>query len=170
MAEKTSPAADLAWALAWIVFGAAVLYGSWTMDRLEKMNINPYTAPGLVPGLLGGGILLMGAMLLARALRAGGLKARRPGAGAAAGASDTGRLALAMVLCLAYGAGLVGHGVPFWAATFLFVFVSIALFQWSERRVRGESARGLAVAAACALGTAAGVTLVFQELFLVRLP
>ena len=166
MDEKPSPAADLVWSLGWIAFGAAVVYGSWTMDRLEKMNINPYTVPGLVPGLLGGGILLMGAMLLARVLRAGGFKAQRPaGAG-----SDLRRLGLAMVLCLAYGAGLVGRGMPFWAATFLFVFVSIALFQWSERRARGETGRGLAVAAACALGTAAGVTLVFQELFLVRLP
>jgi hypothetical protein len=165
MAEKSAPAADLVWSVVWIAFGAAVVYGSWAMERLEKMNINPYTVPGLVPGLLGGGILLMGTMLLVRAIRAGGLRAQP-----ARAAPDLGRLGLAMVLCLAYGAGLVGHGIPFWAATFLFVFVSIALFQWTERRARGEWRRGLAVAAACALGTAAGVTLVFQEVFLVRLP
>ncbi len=164
--DKPSPAADLVWSLAWIAFGAAVVYGSWTMDRLEQMNINPYTAPGLVPGLLGVGILLMGAMLLVRALRAGGFKAQRP----ADGASNLGRLALATVLCLGYGAGLVGRGIPFWAATFVFVFVSITLFQWPERRARGKMRRGLAVAAACALGAALGVTLLFQELFLVRLP
>ena len=38
------------------------------------------------------------------------------------------------------------------------------------RRARGELGRGIAVAAACAIGTAAGVTAVFQEVFLVRLP
>lgn len=166
MEEKPSPAADLVWSLVWIAFGAVIVYGSWTMDRLEKMNINPYTAPGLVPGLLGAGILLMGAMLLVRAVRAGGFKARQT----ADGAADPARLGLAVLLCLGYGAGLVGRGMPFWAATFLFVFVSVALFQWPERRARGEPGRGLAVAAACALGTALGVTLVFQELFLVRLP
>lgn len=164
MDERPSPAADLVWSLAWIAFGTAVVYGSWTMDRLEKMNINPYTVPGLVPGLLGGGIVLMGALLLFRSI--GEFKNSSKNKSS----PNTGRLALATALCLAYGAGLVGHGVPFWAATFLFVFVSIALFQSSERRARGETGRGLAVAAACALVTAAGVTLVFQELFLVRLP
>jgi len=170
MEEETSPAADLAWALGWIVFGGAVVYGSWTMDRLEKIHINPYTAPGLVPGFLGAGIFLMGGMLLARALRAGGLRAPPASTDASATPSELKRLGLAAVLCLTYGAGLVGHGIPFWAATFLFVFASIALFQWPERRARGEIGRGLAVAAACALGTSAGVTLLFQKLFLVNLP
>jgi len=178
VSDKPSAKADLIWALGWIAFGAALVYGSWTMDRLETMHINPYTVPGLVPGILGGGILLMGVMLLGRALRAGGFHARAVGIGTRAegngapaeGASDWRRLALAAVLCLGYGAGLVGRGVPFWAATFVFVFVTIAAFQWPERRAKGESARGLAFAAACAAGTALGVTLVFQELFLVRLP
>ena len=124
MEDKPSAAADLAWSLAWIAFGAALVYGSWTMDRLESMHINPYTAPGLVPGMLGGGIVLMGLLLLVRSVRAGGFKARRQGNDA----SDHDRLALAAVLCLGYGVGLVGHGIPFWAATFAFVFVSIALF------------------------------------------
>jgi hypothetical protein len=60
--------------------------------------------------------------------------------------------------------------VPFWLATALFVFVAIAALRWGERRARGELGRGLLVAALCAAGTAASVTLVFQELFLVRLP
>jgi hypothetical protein len=170
MDEKASPGADLAWSLAWIAFGAAVVYGSWTMDRLEKMHINPYTAPGLVPGLLGVGLLVMGGMLLARSVRAGGLRARQAGDEASAAPAGLGRLWLALLLCLGYGAGLVGHGMPFWAATFLFVFAAITLFQWPERRARGEFGRGLAVAAACAAATAAGVTLLFQELFLVNLP
>lgn len=170
MEEETSPAADLVWALGWIAFGGAVVYGSWTMDRLENMHINPYTAPGLVPGFLGVGIFVMGCMLLARAVRAGGLRAPQAPFGASATSSDLKRLGLATVLCLTYGAGLVGRGMPFWAATFLFVFAAITLFQWPERRARGELGRGFAVAAACALGTAAGVTLLFQKLFLVNLP
>jgi len=164
--EKPSPAADLVWSLVWIAFGAALVYGSWTMDRLEKMNVNPYTVPGLVPGLLGAGIVLLGLLLLVRSARSGAH------AGAAAGEAQAGqaRLWLALALCLVYGAGLVGRGMPFWLATFVFVFIAIAAFQWPERRARGELGRGLALAAACAAGTAAGVTLIFQELFLVRLP
>ena len=48
-----------------IVLGVAVLIGSFTMDRLERQGVNPYTVPGLLPGLLG--IAMMGLPFLARA-------------------------------------------------------------------------------------------------------
>jgi hypothetical protein len=172
MADSSpSPRADLYWSLAWIAIGVAIFAGGFTMDRLERQNINPYTAPGLVPALLGVGIAILGAILLARSVRRGGLAAgaeTRPRA-------DRGRLAAALALCLVYAGGLVGRTlfglhVPFWLATALFVFVAIVAFEWRDRRARGELGRGIAVAAACAIGTAAGVTLVFQEVFLVRLP
>jgi hypothetical protein len=170
VADAPSPAfsavADLAGSLVWIAFGGAVLYGSWTMDRLEKMHINPYTAPGLVPGLLGAGLLLFGILLLVRSVRT---NAQGNGAQEEK-ASGWGRLILALALCLGYGVGLVGRGLPFWAATLIFVFVSIAVLQWPERRARQQIGRGVLVAAACAAATSLGVTLVFQELFLVRLP
>jgi hypothetical protein len=163
---KPSPRADLVWSLVWIAVGAAIFYGGFAMDRLERQHINPYTAPGLVPALLGTAIVLMGVILLARSVQAGGLSVASPGVGH----THFPRLFLALALCLAYGGGLVGRGLPFWLATFLFVFVAIVALQWGERRARGELARGLLVAALCAAGTAASVTLVFQELFLVRLP
>jgi hypothetical protein len=172
MADSTpSSRADLLWALGWIALGAAIFIGGFTMDRLERQNINPYTAPGLVPALLGIGIAILGAVLLARSVRRGGLAATADGRPPA----DGGRLALALGLCVVYAGGLVGRAlfgwhVPFWLATALFVFVSILAFEWRDRRARGELARGIAVALACAVGTAAGVTLVFQEVFLVRLP
>jgi hypothetical protein len=50
------------------------------------------------------------------------------------------------------------------------VFAAIAALEWPERRKLGTIGRGLALATVCGAGTAAGVTLVFQELFLVRLP
>ena len=44
--QQPSPRADLVSGLGWIALGGAIVYGSWTMDRLENLNINPYTAPG----------------------------------------------------------------------------------------------------------------------------
>ena len=164
-ADPPSARADLAWSLAWIAVGMAIFYGGFAMDRLERQNINPYTAPGLVPAALGIGIALLGALLLIRSIRRGDAAT----CGRAA-PPDYGRLAMALVLCLGYAAGLVGRGLPFWAATSAFVFVSIAALQWRERGAHGGRLRGLLVAAACAAGTAAGVTFVFQEIFLVRLP
>ncbi|HEY4171109.1 MAG TPA: hypothetical protein VGM96_30225, partial [Reyranella sp.] len=64
-----SPGSDLIAAFAWMVFGAAVLIGSLRMDRLEKQDINPYTIPGLLPGLLGIVTLLLGFLLALRSWR-----------------------------------------------------------------------------------------------------
>ena len=163
--ERPSPTADLVWSLLWIAVGAAMFVGGFTMDRLEGQHINPYTAPGLVPALLGIGIFVLGAILLARSVRHQASAHARDVTHA-----STGRLALAAALCIAYAAGLVGRGVPFWLATAAFVFAAILAFRWPELKAHGQLAKGAAVAAACAIGTAAAVTLVFQELFLVRLP
>lgn len=162
MSDRPAARADTIWALIWIVFGAAVFYGSWTMDRLEALHINPYTAPGLVPGALGLGIIVLGITLLMRSGRAGGSGTEVQ--------LITPRLLIATALCVAYGVGLVGQGMPFWLTTTLFVFVSIAIFRWPEHKTAGTVRRGLITAFLCAAGTAAGVTLVFQEIFLVRLP
>jgi hypothetical protein len=171
MDEKPSARADLISAVIWIVFGGAIVYGAWTMDRLENLHINPYTAPGLVPGILGASIALMGLLLALRAWRAGALTP----AGAPAPVGDErraamGRVALALTLCLIFGAGLVGHGPPFWAATILFVFAFIVAFQWHERTSTPARLRGAGIALAVAVGAAVFVTGIFQELFLVRLP
>ena len=39
---------------------------SWRMDRLEGLNINPWSVPGLLPGLLGALMMLFGAALFLR--------------------------------------------------------------------------------------------------------
>jgi len=164
MERKPSAQTDLISALLWMMLGAAMFWGGWTMDRLESQHINPYTAPGLVPGVLGIGLLILGGLLLLRSVRAGGL-AFTGGGWPQGPALSMGRVALAIVLCLGYAVGLVGRGLPFWAATAIFVFLAIVLFLWPDR-----GPRGAVVALACAVGTAAATTLVFQEIFLVRLP
>ena len=69
------PRSDLYAAVVWMVFGAAVAVGAWRMDRLEKLHINPYEIPGLVPFVLGVTILLLGCVLALRSLRQGALTA-----------------------------------------------------------------------------------------------
>ena len=74
--EPITPRADLTDAACWIVLGVAVLVGSITMDRLEQQHINPYTVPGLLPGLLGIMMILLGGILALRSLRRGALAPR----------------------------------------------------------------------------------------------
>jgi hypothetical protein len=69
-----------------------------------------------------------------------------------------------------YALLLVGRGLPFWFSTAFFVSVFVFVFQYRERKAKGATARGIVVALACGLLTWLAVTLVFEQLFYVRLP
>lgn len=187
-AESASPRADLVASALWIAFGAAVAIGAWRMDRLERLSINPYEAPGLVPGLLGTVLVVLGLALALRALRRGGLAPTLSSAVAGEGAlprarpevpalaaggrgGGVGRMALVFALTLAYALLLIGTGLPFWGATFIFVSVFVGLLDADRQRTLGRS-RAAQWTRAAVYGAAwsAIVTLSFQYIFLVRLP
>jgi hypothetical protein len=174
MAEPTqgpSARADFVAAIAWVAFGSAIVAGSLAMDRLERFGATVYTAPGLVPGILGALIVLLGGVLLVRSIRRGAVGALgQPWSPGAAGRAMLARSALAVGLTLLYTLALVGHGLPFWLVTAAFVFVFMLLFDLPERRARGQAARGVMLAAIVAVATSATVTLVFERVFLVRMP
>lgn len=159
--ERPSARVDLASAAAWIAVGAAIVTGSWTMDRLERYGATFYSAPGLVPGLLGLVLLVLGVLLALRAVREGALRRGAPGLSAEMREGWGGTSAV-LALCLAYAVGLIGR-VPFWLATFLFVTVFIAAFEYPERR-------RMALAPVYGAATSLVVTYLFQSVFLVRLP
>ncbi|OUM02703.1 tripartite tricarboxylate transporter TctB family protein [Variovorax sp. JS1663] len=168
--RKTSPRADLWQALGWIVFGIATTLGALRMDRLEKQDINPYTVPGLLPGFLGGAIVFFGLLMLWRSWRRLAKHPHVPHLRTAADRAETKRMWTVLALCIGFALGLVGHGLPFWAAAAAFVTVTISLLQFAERGAKNQRLRGLAFALAVGLGAGIVITLVFQEFFLVRLP
>jgi hypothetical protein len=167
MTAPSTARADLIGGAVWIAVGGAIAVLSWNMDRLAQLGINPYTVPGLVPGLLGAGLVVLGALLALRAIRAGALAAL--GAPIAIEPVMLRRLLLTGAICIGYVVLLLGR-LPFWLATALFVFAFIAAFDFAERRARGELARGIAVALVAAVLTGLIVGFVFEDLFLVRLP
>lgn len=163
---EVSARADLVSALLWMAFGGAVTVGAWRMDRLERLNINKYEAPGLVPGLLGFAVLLLGVMLAARSIRRGALGPARP-----ADRSGWAYTALVMAAMLAYSVVFVGHGLPFWLVTGVFVTAFIFFFDRRRQTDLGRStARQLLLALACGVATSATISFAFQEIFYVRLP
>src|SRR3954449_9196433 len=120
--EQSAPAAgepetvaslrgDFLSALGWMGLGIAILIGSVMMDRLEKQGINPYTIPGLLPGLLGIAMTILGALLAARSWRPHLLASAGK---AAVNRAEQMRILLVLALCIAFGVVLVGHGLPFW--------------------------------------------------------
>ena len=78
--------------------------------------------------------------------------------------------ALAAGMFFVYALLLVGRGLPFWLGTALFVTAFVFLFQRAQRKAAGKVGRGIVVALACGVLTALIVTLVFEQLFYVRLP
>jgi putative tricarboxylic transport membrane protein len=161
--------ADFVTGLAFVALGVGALAESLRMPRFETLSVNPYTVPGIVPGMLGAVIAVLGLLLTLRSARAGGWRlggeVARLSALHRSGAAR--RFLLAFVLTFGYAAGLVGT-VPFWLATGVFVFVFIAAFEWPA--AEGRRLRTLVLAAVEAALVTTAVTLVFQEVFLVRLP
>jgi hypothetical protein len=185
-----TPRADLIGGLLWLALAIVITVMSWRMDRLQAQHVNPYTVPGLVPGLLGLAMLLLGALMAVRGWRAGARLTVASTASEISAASAQAqhvaqtpeqaqahrairlRIATVLGLCLLFGGGLVGHGLPFWAAAALFVTTAVLILQGASRKAAGVglSLRTVLTAAVIGLGAGGLVTLVFQEFFLVHLP
>ena len=165
------PRSDLADGLGWAVLGVAILIGSLTMDRLERQGVNPYTVPGLLPGLLAIAMILLGGILALRSVRRGAL--RQSSAPATPDQREQQRrIGIVIALCAGYAVLLVGHGLPFWLASTIYVTGSILILQRIGRDPQARILSPMAAVKALAIGLGAGLIthLVFQELFLVHLP
>lgn len=171
--------------------GAILLVASWRMDRLDNLGINPWSIPGLTPGVVG--ILMMlvaGALALqtvGRTRAAGQVIAAGQGDAATTGdpdvvddaslaatdAASSGGLRpalLAGALCVAFAGIALGHGLPFMVEAAVFVFLFTTVFSWADWRARGRVAQGLATALAIAVVSAGAIAWLFESVFLVRLP
>ena len=162
-------AADRITAVGLVIFGFGVAAESWRMPRFTDYGTSIWSSPGLVPGMVGAALTVMGVLLFLRARRV------RPSAPLASADADErpDRLGvvIALGLCLAFAAGLVGR-VPFILATFLFVAAFTVVFDLRDAR-RGDLRRRL-LRGALALGIAAlsawAIATVFSDVFYVRLP
>lgn len=168
--ERRPPRADFRDALGWMVLGGATLVASLRMDRLEAQNINPVTVPGLLPGLLGLAMLLLGCVLALRSWRRGMAQETAPRT--LHQREERRRILIVIGLCLGYAVVLVGHGLPFWLASSIYVTGSILILQrlHPDPLQRTLTPRAWGKALLIGVLSAAVTQLVFQELFLVRLP
>jgi hypothetical protein len=157
-------------AVVWVILGGVILVASLSMDRLESQGINPYTAPGLLPGLLGVVMMCLGVLLALRSIGEGALTRHTPALSGPAGGYK--QLIVVLALCLVFTAVLLGHGLPFWLAGAMFVSASILTLQQAQRSAAQErlGLREIATAVSIGLGAGGAITLVFQTFFLVRLP
>ena len=168
--HPSSPRRDLTGAVVWTALGCAITVLSWQMDRMTQQGATLHTAPGLWPGIVGTLLAALGGVLMLRSWQ----RAQRIGWDAAA-TDDTdyaprSSFALAAAMFFIYALLLVGRGLPFWLSTALFVTTFVFLFQYTLRKAAGNVVRGFVVALACGVLTSLIVTLLFEQLFYVRLP
>jgi putative tricarboxylic transport membrane protein len=164
--------ADLVTGVILAAFGLAAVAESYGMPRLAERNINPWTAPGVVPGLLGVIIALLGVILASRSLFAGAFHPQHVALSpedAAEQRAGRWRLGMCSLLCFIYAVVLVGH-IPFWLATGTFVLTFIVVFEWQANDEPPVRMRKLAFAGGIAVLAATIIPYAFQNLFLVRLP
>ncbi|MBC5764990.1 tripartite tricarboxylate transporter TctB family protein [Ramlibacter albus] len=170
-AEDITPRSDLWQGLGWVVFGVAVLVASVSMDRLQSQNINPYTVPGLLPGMLGIAMILLGGVLAVRSWRRGALAhPREPFTEHQREVRK--RVWTVIALCVVYSVVLVGRGLPFWLASAIFITGSILILQRMDRDPEARRLTPRVIGKAVLIGVLAAVItqVAFQDLFLVRLP
>lgn len=164
-----SACADLLSGMVFFVLGLAVVFASWSMPRLEERGVHPLTVPGLVPAMLGLALAALGALLAAKAWRTNDRQAGWHGLLAMLRGDQAVRFAATLGLVLIHTLVLVGW-VPFWLASALFVFAFIVTFELVLPSAPASTRRSLVWGALIALVAGVGVVLLFERLFLVRLP
>lgn len=171
-ANPMSHRAEVLSAAVWAAVGSGIVVASWRMERLESLGINPWSAPGLTPGIVGALIIVFALVLLWQALRAAeGPDHERAGSADATPTAGSARRTLAAaVLCVLFAGVSLGRGLPFAIEGTLFVFVFSAAFSWSTWRAEKRIGRGLAQTLAVAVIACAFIAWLFESVFLVRLP
>ena len=68
MQQKNMAKADFVTSIVLLLFGTAILIMSIQMPRFEGLGVNPYSVPGIVPGLLGLILLILSLVLFIRSI------------------------------------------------------------------------------------------------------
>ena len=171
MKEQNMPKADFVTSLVLVAFGITILILSIKMPRLEELGINPYSAPGIVPGFLGGIIASLGLILLIRSILQNGhhLGITRQKVVDFFKDKASIRVWLTIALCCIYGIGLLGR-MPYVLATFLYVFVFVTTFEFRRDIPLRQQKKMVLFAFIQAVLVAGIVAAIFRYLFLVDLP
>lgn len=169
MKPENMPKADFVASILLMLFSIWIIAHSLQMPRFEDVGANPFSVPGIVPGVLGTVVFFLSLAVFVRALRQKGYRLRIDRATLVKFLADpsTRRMLLTTVLCVIYGLAMIGH-MNYYLATFVFVMSFMLLFQY--RSSAASHRRLLLTALVQAALTATIVGVIFRYLFLVDLP
>lgn len=158
---------DLFGGLVVTIIGVGGLVESLRMPRFENRNADPFTVPGLTPGMICAVLSVLGVALIVRAMLGRGGATALPILNWPAGSAA--RIIFTLATVAAYGFLLFGR-MHFIIATTLFVFVfTVGAELLNRDRKLGLVPLGIG-ALVLALGASFIIQFVFVQIFLVRLP
>lgn len=152
-------------------FSISVIVLSYTMPRLERRNIDPFSAPGVVPGMIGLILLCLSLILLVRSIKRGGYLLFT-GDDATDGERHQGaalRVILTLVISLIYAIGFLGR-LDYSVGTAIYIFCFISLFEYQPAIPPLKQKNMFVMAILQAVTASLLITVVFRKLFLVDLP
>ncbi|KPJ76235.1 MAG: hypothetical protein AMJ54_12360 [Deltaproteobacteria bacterium SG8_13] len=171
MKPENMPKADFITSILLMAFGIWVLVHSIQMPRFENLEANPFSVPGIVPGLLGVVIFLLSLVVFLRSLKQKGYRLGINAAVIANASKDASmqRMLVTILVCSFYAMGLIGR-TNYYLATFLFVLAFLLVFQYRQSQKQQALGKLIALSVLQAVLTAGAVGAVFRYLFLVELP
>jgi hypothetical protein len=167
MTEKNMTRADFYTSIILMAFGLAAAIAALKMPLIQG---DPYSAPGLLPALLGFVIFGLSLIMFVRSLLRSGGAVKVEGSSFKAFLADRSvqRIGLTILLCVVYTV-LLGK-VYFPVLTFLFILTFVLCFEYDRASPFKSQLKKIGIAVLLALIASVVVTLVFERLFLVRLP
>ena len=171
MKPENMPKADFVVSILLMLFGIWIVIHSLQMPRFQNLGANPFSVPGIVPGVLGTIIFVLSLAVFIRSLRRKGyqLGLSRDKVKRYIEDPSTQRMLLTTLICVIYGLAMIGH-MNYYLATFLFVLFFLLLFQFRSVENAVTRRKMMITAVVQAVLTAAVVGSVFRYLFLVDLP
>jgi putative tricarboxylic transport membrane protein len=171
MEDRNMPKADFAASIILMAFGTWIVVHSINMPRFKEFGANPFSVPGIVPGILGTIITTLSLLVFIRAVRQRGYKLGVSGHVLKSTVQDASfkRMIITCSVCILYGLGMVG-AISYYLATFIYIFAFLIIFQYrlSETTHNQKKLIGWSVVQALLIAGTVGV--VFRYLFLVDLP
>ena len=165
------PKADFVVSIILMSFGIWIMIHSYHMPRFEELGADPFSVPGIVPGILGLIIFVLSLVVFIRSLYREGYRLGLTQQTVINFVRDaaTRRMLLTTLICIVYGLGMVGN-MNYYLATFVFVLAFLLLFQYRPAEGVPAQKKMLALSLIQAGLTAGIVGAVFRYLFLVDLP
>jgi hypothetical protein len=171
MKQENMPKADFVVSILLMCFGVWIVIHSLQMPRFKEVGANPFSVPGIVPGILGIVIFILSLVVFIRSLTHKGFRLGLNLQTLKNFFQDTSlqRMLLTICICIIYGIFMVGS-MNYYLATFIFVLVFLILFQFLDAENVTGRGKLLVLSILQAVLVAGIVGAVFRYLFLVDLP